>query len=91
MMVASMLQVIRWLEADGIDAIHLASGGGIPGIRPRPARAVSIGRLVRSAVRIPVLRNDLFPTTAAILAAINDASCDAVSLEQPGLQLKQAG
>src|SRR5262245_1670859 len=69
--VAGTLQVIRWLEADGIDAIHLT---------PVPDGVLAqASRLAKRAVEIPVLRNGRFETEAQIASALRDGCSDAIT------------
>jgi len=82
LMAASTVQVVHWLEEDGIDAVHLVSEGHHPGAQAEASFAFAT-RLVKEAVRVPVLRNGRFETERSIQSALADASCDAVTLARP--------
>jgi hypothetical protein len=67
---------------DGIDAIHLTPDGDHPGAQAEEPTAFA-SRYVREVARVPVLRNGLFLTEAAIRTALENGSCDAVTLTRP--------
>jgi len=82
MMAAGTLHLVRWLAEDGIDAIHLAPDGDHP--RARTGRSFAVAaRFVKEVARVPVLRNGAFGTVDEILTALDDGSCDAVTLTRP--------
>jgi 2,4-dienoyl-CoA reductase-like NADH-dependent reductase (Old Yellow Enzyme family) len=70
MMAAGVIQVLAWLEQEGIDAVHVN------------ANAVA-GRYLKEAARVPVLRGGRFESETAAGAALTDGSCDAVALVRP--------
>ncbi|HZN92203.1 MAG TPA: tRNA-dihydrouridine synthase [Myxococcales bacterium] len=82
LMAASTVQVVHWLEEDGIDAIHLAPEGRHPGAQAEAPFAFAT-RIVKEAARVPVLRNGRFETERSIQSALADESCDAVTLARP--------
>ena len=70
MMAAGVLQVLEWLELDGVDAVHVN------------ANAVA-GRYLKETAQVPVVRGGRFESEAAAKAALEDGSCDAVALVRP--------
>jgi 2,4-dienoyl-CoA reductase (NADPH2) len=82
MMAAGTLELVRRLEEDGIDAIHLTPDGDHPGAQADgPVGFAS--RYVKDVAGVPVLRNGLFPTSDSIRTALESGSCDAVTLTRP--------
>lgn len=82
MMAAGTLKLVHWLEEDGVDAIHLTPDGDHPGAQAEEPMAFA-ARYVKEIARVPVLRNGLFHTPASIAAALENGSCDAVTLTRP--------
>ena len=82
MMAAGTLELVRWLEEDGIDAIHLTPDGDHPGAQAEGPVGFAT-RYVKDVVSVPVLRNGLFQTEDSIRTALGNASCDAVTLTRP--------
>lgn len=85
MMAAGTLKLVHWLEEDGVDAIHLTPDGDHPGAQAEEPMAFAT-RYVKEIARVPVLRNGLFHTPASIVAALENGSCDAVTLTRPLVQ-----
>jgi 2,4-dienoyl-CoA reductase-like NADH-dependent reductase (Old Yellow Enzyme family) len=82
MMAAEMLQLACWLEEDGVDAIHLTPDGNHPEAQAERLVALTT-RSVKAIARVPVLRNGLFHTTDSVMTALENGSCDAVTLTRP--------
>lgn len=82
MMAAGTLELVRWLQEDGIDALHLTPDGDHPGAQADNPAAFA-GRYVKEIAGVPVLRNGLFFTEDSIRAALESGSCDAVTLTRP--------
>jgi 2,4-dienoyl-CoA reductase-like NADH-dependent reductase (Old Yellow Enzyme family) len=82
MMAAGTLELVRWLEEDGIDAVHLTPDGDHPGAQAEGPVGFA-ARYVKDVVSIPVLRNGLFLTEDSIRTALGNASCGAVTLTRP--------
>jgi 2,4-dienoyl-CoA reductase-like NADH-dependent reductase (Old Yellow Enzyme family) len=70
MMAAGVLQLLEWLEEDGIDAVHVN------------ANTVA-GRYLKELAQVPVVRSGRFESEALARAALADGSCDAVALVRP--------
>ena len=70
MMVAGVPQLLKWLEQDGVDAVHVN------------ANAVA-GRYLKETANVPVVRGGRFESEAAARSALEDGSCDAVALARP--------
>jgi len=82
MMAAGTLKLVHWLEEDGVDAIHLTPDGDHPGAQAEGPMAFAT-RYVKEIASVPILRNGLFHAPASIVAALDDGSCDAVTLTRP--------
>src|SRR5262249_7104315 len=82
LMTAGTIQVARWLEEDGIDAVHLSPDDDHLGPEQGCSFAV-VSRLVKEAVKVPILRNGWFEAEESIPSALAGGSCDAVTLARP--------
>lgn len=81
MMAAGTLQLIRWLKEDGIDAVHLTAGD-VPGAQTERSMEVA-ARYIKGITDLPVLLSGSFRTPGAILTALREGACDAVTLKRP--------
>ena len=78
MMAAGTLKLVHELEEDGVDAIHLTADGD-QAEEPMAFTA----RYVKEIASVPILRNGLFHAPSSIVAALENGSCDAVTLTRP--------
>ncbi|HYV47838.1 MAG TPA: tRNA-dihydrouridine synthase [Myxococcaceae bacterium] len=82
MMAAGTLKLVRELEEEGVDAIHLIPDGDHPGAQAEGPVAFAT-RCVKEIASVPILRNGLFRSPEGIVAALENGSCDAVTLTRP--------
>jgi 2,4-dienoyl-CoA reductase-like NADH-dependent reductase (Old Yellow Enzyme family) len=88
------LEVVRWLDAEGIDLLEI-SGGNYeapalllgPGLRERSvareAYFLEFARRVRRATRLPLMVTGGFRSAAAMEAALEEDALDLVGLARP--------
>ena len=76
-----MVSLSKSLEAHGIAAIHVSTGGNVP-LRPDvfPGYQLPYARAIREAVGIPVIGVGMLGTPALAEYALQDSACDLVAV-----------